>query len=261
MFASGFSWAHLIVPTLGLDGLFDSLGISTANHVVFHSWLACFVVIGFAIVARIGLTKAMSRPGLEKYFADESLSPRTVAEVVAANWLSLMKDMMPAKDARMFFPVVGALFCYIFVSNIMGIFPGFLPPTDNSNTNVGMAIMVFVLFNFVGLTRDPVGYIKHMMGPIWLLALPLLALESFSLCVRMVTLTLRLTGNMFGDHTVFTVMSNLSADIPVIGWLIPIPVPFLALAIFVSFMQAFVFSILTAVYVGTALPHADHDHH
>lgn len=261
MFASGFSWAHLIVPSVGLDGLLDSMGLSTDNHIVYHAWLACLVVIVFAVVARMGLQKAMARPGLEKYFADESLNARTVAEIVAANWLSLMKDMMPAKDARTFFPLVGGLFCYIFVANIMGIFPGFLPPTDNANTNVGMALCVFFVFNLVGLTRDPAGYIKHMMGPVAALALPLLLLESFSLCVRVVTLTLRLTGNMFGDHTVFTVMSNLAADIPAIGWLIPIPVPFLALAIFVSFMQAFVFSILTAVYIGMALPHHDHDHH
>lgn len=257
MFASGFSWAHLIVPKLGLDGVLESMGASSDTHIVFHAWLATFLVLGFAVVARMGLEKAKARAGVERYFADETLSARTIAEGLGGLWLGLMRDLMGKVDAAYFFPFVASLFTYIFTANVMGIFPGILPPTDNANTNFGMAAIVFLTFNAVGLKRDAAGYIKHLMGPVLLLAPMLFLLETFSLFVRMGTLTLRLTGNMFGDHTVFNVMSDLVGG----AWFVPIPVPFLGLAIFVSFMQAFVFALLTAVYIAMAIPHHDDDHH
>ena len=257
MFASGFSWAHLIMPALGLDSVLEAAGLATDTHIVYHAWLAAFALIVFSVVARMGLEKAKKRQGIEKYFADEKFSALTLAEVLADGWLGLMRDLLSRADAKLFFPLVAGLFTYIFTNNIMSVIPGFLPATDNANTNIGMAVIVFVVFNFVGLKRDAVGYIKHMMGPVLLLAAPLLVLESFSLMVRMGTLTLRLTGNMFGDHTVFNVMSSLVGSL----WFIPVPIPFLGLAIFVSFMQAFVFSLLTAVYIAGAVPHHDDEHH
>lgn len=256
MFASGFSWAHLIVPATGLDKLLDSLGASTDNHIVFHAWLGCFVALGFGVLARMGLERAKARPGVEAWFADDRLTPRAIAEGLGDMWLGLMRNLMNREDSRRFFPLIASLFTYIFINNVMGIFPGVLPATDNANTNFGMAVVVFLVFNAVGLLRDPVGYVKHLMGPMLVLAPMLFVLETFSLFVRVGTLTLRLTGNMFGDHTVFTVMSDLVGP----AWFVPIPVPFLGLAIFVSFMQAFVFALLTAVYVGMAIPHGHDDH-
>ena len=134
---------------------------------------------------------------------------------------------------------------------MMGLIPGFIPPTDNVNTNVGMATISFAVFLFVGLSRDPVGFIKHLGGPVLALAPLMFVVEVISLCVRPLALVLRLTGNMFGDHLVFTIMSGM---VPIF-----VPVVFLCLAILVSTIQAFVFSLLTAIYIYLSVPHHDHD--
>jgi len=250
MFASGFSWFQL-VPGVGDDTLLAAVGITKYTHVHLHAWLACFLVICFAIAARLGLEAAKKRSGLEKFYAEESFSPRNLSEVFITGMKSIMGDILEPKDIRIFFPFIGGLFIYIFACNIMGIFPGFLPPTDNINTNAGMAAIVFLLFNFVGLKRDAKSYLKHLMGPVIFLAPFMLVVELISLVVRPVALTIRLTGNMFGDHTVFTIMSDLTQ------WIIPCV--FLLLAMLVSTIQAFVFSLLTTIYIGLSVPHHDHD--
>lgn len=162
-----------------------------------------------------------------------------------------MTDVLDPREVKTFFPFVGALFVYIFVSNLLGLIPGLLPPTDNVNNNVGMAFGVFLLFNFVGLSRDPVGYIKHLWGPVWWLGVLMFPIELISLLFRPVSLTLRLTGNLFGDHLVFNIMSGLAPAL--------VPVAFLLLGSIVAVMQAFVFALLTSIYISLSLPHHEHD--
>jgi F-type H+-transporting ATPase subunit a len=250
MFASGFSWFQL-APGVSDDTLLAVVGITEYTYVHLHAWLACFAVIVFAVLARMGLEAAKKRQGLEKYYADESFSPRNLAEVFTDGFKGIMGDILAPADIKIFFPFIGSLFLYIFACNIMGIFPGFLPPTDNINTNAGMAGIVFLMFNFVGLKRDWRNYVSHLMGPVLFLAPFMLGVELISLVVRPVALTIRLTGNMFGDHTVFTIMSELTQ------WVIPCV--FLLLAMLVSTIQAFVFSLLTTIYIGLSVPHHDHD--
>lgn len=252
MLASGFSWFHLI-PAVDHDTLFSSIGITKFNFVVLHAWLAAFVVVGLAIVARISLERAKRKQGLERYMTDTTLTPRTAAEIYAGAIMGMMGDAMPKKEIPFFFPFIGGVFAYILFSNLISLVPGLLPPTDNVNNNVGIAIVVFIVFNAVGLIRDPVGYLKHLWGPVWWLGVFMFPLEVFSLFLRPMSLTLRLTGNMFGDHMVFGLMSSL---VPFF-----VPTVFLMLACFVSAMQAFVFSLLSSVYIGLSLPHEAHGEH
>ena len=107
---------------------------------------------------------------------------------------------------------------------------------------------------YVGLTRDAKGFVGHMLGPVGWLAPLILLIELIGLViVRPASLAIRLSGNMFGDHTVFGIMSDLTY--------IFIPCIFLALAMLVSLIQAGVFSLLSAIYISLSLPHGDHDHH
>jgi F-type H+-transporting ATPase subunit a len=262
-FASGFSWFRLI-PAVDRDSALHALGVTehslspgheVANTTVYlHAWLAAAVLIAFAIVARIGLEKARSRNGLERYFTSDKITPLAFAEVFVGGIYGIMADLLDKKDAKLFFPLIGGLFLYIFACNIQSIIPGFLPPTDNINTNVGMALITFLTFNFVGLSRDPVGYIKHLAGPVLLLAPFMFPLEVLSLCIRPMSLTIRLTANLFGDHLVFNVMSDLVPPV--------VPALLLVLACVVSVIQAFVFSLLTVIYIHLALPHHEgHDDH
>ncbi len=250
MLAAGFSWFQL-VPGVSDDTLLAAAGITKYTHVHLHAWLGCLAVIVFAVFARMGLEATKKRQGLEKYYAEEGFSARNIAEVFVDGFKGLMSDILEAKDIKIFFPFIGSLFMYIFACNIMGIFPGLLPPTDNINTNAGMAALVFLVFNFVGLKRDWRNYVAHIMGPVLFLAPFMIVVELIGLVVRPVALTIRLTGNMFGDHTVFTIMSDLTV--------IFIPAIFLLLAMLVSTIQAFVFSLLTTIYIGLSVPHHDHD--
>lgn len=260
MFASGFSWFHLM-PALTDDALFGAarkaaLGdayepLGTALFA--HASMVAVVIILLAVLARLQLNKAIARDGLEKYFADDKLTVLSGFEVYATAWYGLAKDIISESDAKYYFWIPGGFFLYIFANNIIGIIPGLLPPTDNANTNAVMAFFAFAATAGIGLARDPGNFIKHMMGPLLPLAVLIFPVELIGLFIRPVSLTLRLTGNMFGDHTVFGIMSDLIPPV----W----PVAFLALACFVSFMQAFIFSILSVVYISMSVPHHDEDHH
>jgi len=250
VFASGFSWIHLL-PGVGDDTLLSFLGVHEGTQLVLHAWLATGILIVFGLFVRRGVKRAMARTGVERFYADDKLTARTAAELYVDAIRGMIESVLSPADTRVFFGLIGGLFAYIFTCNILGIFPGFLPPTDNVNTNVGMAVVVFLVFNYVGFRRDAKGYVKHMMGPIIWIAPLLLVVETISLFIRPVSLSIRLTGNMFGDHTVFTIMSDL---VPLV-----VPSAFLGLAVFVSIVQAFVFSLLSTIYLGLSVPRHDHD--
>lgn len=265
MIAAGFTW-FLLIPGVEDDSLLHALSIDSHGSHMFVT--ACFVsvlLIFWAVMARRALDKARARPGLAAFHADATMTWRNSAELYSEAILGLIREVFHGKDLRLFFPFVSGLFIYIWVCNLTSLVPGFLPPTDNINTNVGMAVIVFFLFMFVGLSRDAIGFLKHMWGPVAIAGILLFPIEVISMLFRPVSLSLRLTGNMFGDHTVFTVMSGLlpemTAEAPfivhAIAWVLPVPMPFLALALLVSTIQALVFSLLSAIYVGTSVPHAD----
>jgi F-type H+-transporting ATPase subunit a len=270
IFASSFTWFHLI-PGVEEEALLHALGIEAhGTYVLRSAWLVCGMVLLFAWRARAGLERARARQGMEAYMADSTINARTLAEVYGEAIRGLLTEVFPdRRDLKLFFPFIASLFLYIWICNLLSVIPGMAPPTDDINANVGMAIIVFLLFNYVGFTRDAVSYLKHMWGPMLATGFLLFPIEVISLFIRPLSLTLRLTGNMFGDHTVFSVMSNLLPSIAegsngvvqAIAWLLPVPLPFLALALLVSTIQALVFSLLSAIYVGSSIPHGDHDDH
>lgn len=261
MIAAGFSWFR-VFPWVDQDEGLKSAGwaesfwgpeklvANTAIHA--HAWVTVAIVIVVALVARRALEQAKARPGLERYTPHDRFSVLTIVELLASAIRHMMGDLLDRSDVRAFFPLVAGLFTYILVSNLQGLFPGFLPPTGDVHANTGMALLVFVVFNIVGLARDAKGYIKHLMGPILLLAPFMLPLEVMSLCIRPVTLTVRLTANLFGDHQLYGAIASM---VPFI-----VPMPLLLLATMVSLVQALVFSLLTTIYVHLSLPHGDHDH-
>jgi F-type H+-transporting ATPase subunit a len=240
--ASGFTWFHLI-PAVDHDTLIPGL---VGDSVLLHTLMVCAALIAFAIAGRMGLEAAKRRQGLDAWVPDDKLNARTLAELIADFVRSITYGMLQKKDAELFFPLICALFVYIFACNILTIIPGFSPPTDNISTNVGMALIVFVTFNLMGIARDPVGYFKHLWGPVPLLGLLLFPVEVFSLCLRPFTLSFRLAVNLFADHLVYGIANDM---------LFVFAFPLMFLAILVSLVQAFVFSLLSVVYLSLALPH------
>lgn len=251
LIASGFSWFHLV------PGVEDGSLLPFAHdhgYTFLSAWVVCGAIIVAALIARAGLTRAAAREGLERFHADEGVTVRNVAEVLIGGLLGIMGDLLSKEDVKRFLPLVGGLFVYILGCNLSSLIPGMQPPTDNVNTNVGMALVVVLTYWYVGLTRDAKGFIGHLVGPMLAVAPIILPLELLTMIfLRPATLTLRLTGNIFGDHSVFNIMSSLA---PLV-----VPVVFLALGTLVSFIQAFVFSLLTTIYISLALPHGDHDDH
>ncbi len=162
----------------------------------------------------------------------------------------LMEGPMGAKNARRYLPLVGSLFLFILFCNLLSLIPGFLPPTDTLKTNVGLAVLVFCLTHVYGLRAHGFKYVKHFMGPLWWLAPLMLPIELVSHIARPVSLSMRLLGNITADHKVAAVFFAL---IPFL-----VPVPFLVMGVFVSVVQAVVFSLLSTIYISTAIAHEEH---
>ena len=96
---------------------------------------------------------------------ETKLTLRTFFEVFVGYWYGTMKDMMGPKRAKRYFPLVGSLACFILFSNMLGLIPGFSPPTSNWNITMGCAVLVFVMFNYYGFKENGLGYLTHLFGP------------------------------------------------------------------------------------------------
>jgi len=138
---------------------------------------------------------------------------------------------------------------FILIGNLMGLVPGLASPTGYLSVPLGFALVTFVYYHYHGVRANGFGYIKQFLGPVWWLAWLMLPIEIISHFARILSLTVRLTVNMFAGDLVTLVFFSL---IP-IGF----PLLFLGLHVFVSFVQAYIFMVLTIVYLSMAVSH-DH---
>jgi F-type H+-transporting ATPase subunit a len=240
----GFSYANLSEETV-------HSAASYGANAVFSSWLVCIGLILCALLAKASLGAVLKKQGVERYYADSKLSIRNLWEVYVSFILDLGSSLMERGDTKKFFWLFGGLFIYVFSSNIIGILPGGTPPSQDISNNFSMAIVVLIIFTAVGFMRQGSGFIKHMFGPVWYLAPLILLIEMFStFIVRPGSLALRLGGNMTGDHTVLGIAYQfLEYGLPVVA---------LGLGTFVSFVQAFVFTLLTMIYIVLSIGDGDH---
>lgn len=220
-------------------------------------------LVGSAVVMLILVILALVvQPALrnrdKSVYADSSLTLRTFFEVWIGYWYGLMKDMMGPRRAKRYFPLVGSLSLFIIFGNCLGLIPGFTPPTSNWNITLGCAVIVFVMFNYYGLKENGFGYVKHLFGP-WLgwplvpVNILLFVVETFSLFIRPLTLSIRLMLNMAVDHLLVTISLGMIA--------LFLPVPVLILSTLVCIVQVLVFCILTSIYITLATEHEDHGEH
>jgi len=181
---------------------------------------------------------------------DEKFSPLSLFDMLFSALIKLMSGVMGEEKARYFMPLIGTLAVFILFSNLLGMIPGFLPPTDNLNTTFALGATVFVATHYYGVKTHGIGYFKHFLGPIikWY-ALPLMLImfliEMISHLVRPCSLAIRLMGNIFGDHTVLGIF---------LGFAIPfIPLPIMALGLLVAVVQTLVFCLLSTTYIAMAV--------
>jgi F-type H+-transporting ATPase subunit a len=152
-------------------------------------------------------------------------------------------------QAKRYMPLLGTCFFFILLMNLLGLIPGFLPPTDKMNITVGLAVTIFLSTHVFGVREHGIAYFKHFLGPVWWMAPLMLPIEIISHLARPLSLSLRLFGNITGDHMVVTIFLGL---VPFV-----VPTIFYGLGAFVSFMQAFIFTVLSMIYISGAVAHAE----
>jgi F-type H+-transporting ATPase subunit a len=160
-----------------------------------------------------------------------------------------LSDMVIGEAGRKFVPMFAVTFFYIWISNLIGLFPGMTPSTENINTTVGLGVFCFVVYNYYGFKEHGVSYLKHFLGPSLALSWMMLWIELISHFIRPLVLGLRLFGNMTADHLVLSIFLDLAP------W--GVPAIFYAMGLFVASIQAFVFTILMMIYISMAIAH-DH---
>lgn len=157
--------------------------------------------------------------------------------------------------SSVFLPFIGSLFLYILLMNLIGLVPLFHSPTSSPNTTVALAIIVFFITHYVGVTRNGIwGYMKHFIGePVWMAPL-MFPIHIVGEIARPLSLSMRLFGNIMGEDTAIAILVGFGVSF----FFIPIQFPMLALALLTSVIQAAVFAILSSVYIaGAAGAHND----
>lgn len=209
-------------------------------HYVSYAFLASIILIIVALLIRKSIHLVPT--GVQNFI-----------EIMVESLLKLSEDNIGHRWGKYFFPLIGTIGLYILVCNFMGLIPGFTAPTSNINTTASMAIPVFLATHYYGIKAHGIKYINHFLGPIRsLAALPLMIMmffvEFIGHLVRPVTLSVRLFGNMIAKHMILFALGLLA---PVI-----IPVAILGLGVLVSLIQAFVFVLLTTLYLAGAVEEA-----
>ncbi|MFK8137382.1 MAG: F0F1 ATP synthase subunit A [Bdellovibrionales bacterium] len=230
MAAGHFNWTQFI-PGVGSD-----VHVATA------------AVVGGLLVAASFVAKAKLGKG------DQAVEPAGEFGVKAlfesfTDLMVYLCDMVLGAGKRKFVPLFGAIFVFVLFNNYAGLLPGMTPATDNLNTTLAIGMFSFLAYNYFGIREHGFGYLKHFLGPVIWLAPLMLPIELISHAVRPASLGLRLAGNMTGDHTVLGIFLDLAPAI--------IPVVFYGVGTFVCTIQAFVFTLLSMVYVSMSISH-DH---
>lgn len=182
-------------------------------------------------------------------------------EWVYTVFISFSKSVI-GEDGPKYLPLLATLFIYIFLMNIFGLIPGCLSPTTSLNTTAALSIVVFFAVQYFGFKANGIGYLKHLVGePLWLAPL-MFPLHLVGELVKPVSLSVRLFGNIFGEDKTVEAFVGLSEKVyHAIFVPIPLQFPMVLFAIFGGFIQAFVFTTLTAAYIGMAVGHEDHGQH
>ncbi|MDH3359744.1 MAG: F0F1 ATP synthase subunit A [Desulfobulbaceae bacterium] len=201
-----------------------------------YTWLVMAFLI---VVPKLTLGKMEMIPGKGQNFW----------EAVIDGLEGFMADNMGKEGARMMFPMLATFSFYIVVANMIGLMPGFMSPTSNLNVTLGCTLIVFVTTHILGLKFHGAGYIKHFLGPIpWLIPL-MFPIELISHFARILSLSIRLFGNIMAKETLLGILFMLAG-----AYFAPLPI--LCLGVFVSIVQALVFVLLSILYFSASMEHA-----
>jgi len=212
--------------------------------------LISLVVVLFTAWGAMSFVRGLKTSADKGIVPPRSMTFRNFFEYLAESLYGFVEGGMGEKNARRFYPLIGALFIFILFNNLFALIPGFSAPTDSLKTNVGIAAMVFLLTHYFGVKEHGLAYFKHFLGPSPALIPLMLPIELVSHVARPVSLAVRLMGNMMADHKV---VMSFFALVPIL-----VPLPFMLLGLLVCLIQAVVFCTLAMVYIGMAVEHEEH---
>jgi len=228
----------MVHPLLFLEffrKLLEPLHVNEASaDAIAYTWLIIALLLVLSVLATSAIKSVPS--GLQNFM-----------EVVVGGIENMIVETM-GEHGRPFFPLIATLAIFILVSNLIGLIPGFFPPTANINTTAACAVIVFLSTHVVGIKHHGLHYLKHFMGPIAWLAPIMFFIEVIGHLSRPVSLTLRLFGNMNGHELVLMIFFGLAPFL--------VPLPMMLMGVLVSFIQAFVFMLLAMIYIQGSLEEA-----
>lgn len=225
-------------PYLFFVKLFELIGLGHFAHAyphIVYSWVVMImlIVLGFIAAKSVSLVPA---------------KVQNIMEIIISALEEFTIDIT-GEEGRWLFPLLATIFLYIFTCNIIGLIPGFYPPTASLNTTLSCALVVVPFTHVIGIKYHGVKYIKHFLGPVWWMVPLIFPIEIIGHLARILSLTFRLMGNMMGHELVAGILFGLAGAFFA-------PLPIMVLGIFVALVQAFVFYLLSVMYFTGALEHA-----
>lgn len=226
----------LLLALLGepSEGWRQAMGLSERAWLPDHVIMALFAVAILALLAwRVRARLSLERPS----------ALQQAVEVIVGAVRHMADDVIGHHLGRTYLPFIAALTFYIFTCNIFGLFFFLQPATADLNTTFALALTTFIFYNAVGIRHNGIiGHLKHFIGPVWWLAPLMLPVEIISHLARILSLSVRLFGNMFGEHSVTGVFA---AMVPFL-----VPWPLMGLGVLGSTIQTFIFVMLASVYIA-----------
>src|SRR6266480_783543 len=214
-----------------------AFGFDVPDHVIM-----ALLVLAISTVLCIAGSRRISRddPGPLQHFL----------EMIVGGLKTLLHDVIGHGGER-YLNIIAAFAVFIFISNMFGLFFFLQPPTSNTNTTFALSLSAFLFYNFEGIRRQGLlHYLKHFMGPVLWLAPLMFIIEMIGNFARMLSLGMRLFGNIFGEHTATGIFIGM---LPIV-----VPWPMMALGIFGALLQTYVFIMLLSVYIGGAVAAEEH---
>jgi F-type H+-transporting ATPase subunit a len=202
------------------------------DHIVFALIVFLFCCVFFPLVRR---SFSMERPG----------KVQQILEVII-EFVNAQLEEIIGHGGKQYLPMIATIGIFILLMNMVGLIPGFMSPTSRVGVTAGCALVVFLYYNYLGIKKHGIlKYLKQFAGPVPLLAPLMIPVEIISHLARPFSLTVRLFANIYGEDLIIVVFFSL---FPLI-----LPLPIMALAIFTSFLQAFIFMVLTMIYISGAV--------
>lgn len=223
----------MVHPFLFFQWLAEKAGLHLGEHII-YTWVVMIMLIIVGFLASRSLKLVPS--GVQNFM-----------EVVIEGLDGIIEDTMGPKG-KAYFPLIATIALFILVSNLIGLVPGFFPPTANLNTNAAMALTVFAMTHIIGVKEHGMKYLKHFVGPVWWMAPLMVPIEIIGHLARPLSLTLRLFGNMHGHEIVIMIFLFMAPML--------VPLPMMVMGVLVSFIQAYVFMLLSMIYIAGSLEEA-----